>query len=91
MNNHNSAGRLCPHCGRIKSDQSTTFCETCEEADRLDYKRIRSYLQHHPQANAMEVANNTELSINRVLYFLKNKNLQLRAPENKNPHNAKLP
>ncbi|MBU8906009.1 hypothetical protein [Desertibacillus haloalkaliphilus] len=59
---------FCAACGNVKEDQSSSLCNQCSLAE---YATIKEYIRKNPHANAMDIANHTGISIDRIVRHIK--------------------
>ncbi|PSL48603.1 hypothetical protein B0H94_104204 [Salsuginibacillus halophilus] len=79
MNDINQKQTTCKSCGMKPSTGELNYCEDCMTKDQHDYQKIRAYLRLNPNANAMQIANETGISVSRITYFIKNGSFNARS------------
>jgi flagellar operon protein (TIGR03826 family) len=63
--------RNCPVCGKIFVRKTRNLCPACVAEEEKDFDVVRKYLYAHPKANIVEVAEQTTVSEETILNFLK--------------------
>ncbi|MCI0183123.1 MAG: hypothetical protein OWR52_06640 [Acidibacillus sp.] len=60
----------CPKCKQIHIGASE-LCFACIKLEEVDFSSVSDYLHHHPNANADEVAKETNVDIHLVMKWIK--------------------
>lgn len=68
--------RNCRRCGKIFTYRGMPVCQDCFEADEMDFKKVREYLDGHPGASTMEVSVQTEVDVKTITRFLREGRLE---------------
>jgi flagellar operon protein (TIGR03826 family) len=63
--------RNCPECGKVFAYTVKNLCPRCAAAEEADYRKVKKYLSDHQGADLEEVHAATEVSIERILKFLR--------------------
>lgn len=69
---------FCRECGKVKEEKNFPYCYQCDKQFRARFAKIKAYLQENPQANAMEISVDTNISIDRVTRYIKDGLLKIR-------------
>ena len=69
----------CERCGNFKSVQEGNFCNSCEEKNREDVRKIQDYLIEHPKASLADVTLDTGISMKVLNVLVKENLIQLNA------------
>lgn len=69
--------RNCPRCGKIFNYMSNPICGRCIEDEEDEFKRVKGYVYDNPGANMFEVAEITEVSIEKIMRFLREERLEI--------------
>lgn len=64
-------GNFCSVCS-LPTAEHQSLCPECMEKEMSDYQKVREYLRKHPLANAMQIANETGISISKITQFVRN-------------------
>ncbi len=70
----------CKQCGRMfqADDHTQKLCSRCSHDDEALFREVREYLYDHPNANAQEVAEETEATEDQVMKWLRQGRLELK-------------
>ncbi|MFA1822260.1 hypothetical protein ACDX78_19110 [Virgibacillus oceani] len=60
----------CMYCGKI-DHLTNELCEDCFTEEMDNVKKIKEILAKHPNSNAMEIAQKTNISIDRITRLIK--------------------
>ncbi|SHE46835.1 flagellar operon protein TIGR03826 [Thermoanaerobacter uzonensis DSM 18761] len=63
--------RNCKRCGRLYTYTGIDLCPECYRQDEEDFMKVRDYLDAHPSATMLEISQNTQVSIKKIMDFLK--------------------
>ncbi len=66
----------CPECGRLFADVGNNVCNKCLEKEDSEFAIVRRYVRDNPGASIFEVAEETGISEEKILQFLKDGRLQ---------------
>jgi flagellar operon protein (TIGR03826 family) len=69
--------RNCPRCGKLFSYVRSPICPLCQEKDEEEYKVVKEYIYEHPGVNITIVAEETGVSVEKILRFLREERLEL--------------
>ena len=61
----------CPKCGRVFAMTGRDLCQKCLELEDDDYAIVRRYVRDHPRSTVIEVAEETGVSEDIILQYLK--------------------
>ena len=75
--------RNCPRCGKIFSYIGRPICHNCLESEENEFKIVKEYIYDNPGATISEVAQETEVSIEKIMRFLREERLEIKS-ENSN-------
>ncbi|MCX7922878.1 MAG: hypothetical protein N3B21_12845 [Clostridia bacterium] len=68
----------CKTCGKLFSPlASTTHCNSCSTADERVFKMIREYLYDNPGTNAYDLCVRFNVSIERIIKYIKDDRLKV--------------
>ncbi len=62
---------FCRECGKVKEDKSLTYCKSCTEKNKDNYKQLKAYLKNYPQANAIQIARETDIKIEKIMEYVR--------------------
>ncbi len=69
----------CTRCGRMfQAEGPSKLCERCRDNDEEDFKVVREYVYDNPNSNIPDVAENTGVSEDKILKFLRQGKLILK-------------
>lgn len=68
--------RNCKRCGRVFQYINTMICPLCLEKEQEDFNIVREYLSKHPNAMAIQIAEETEVDISTINRFLREGRLE---------------
>lgn len=70
--------RNCKECGKIfQYDGISKLCYQCRREDDENYKKVREYLYEHPRAALVTVSEETEVSEDSILRYLREGRLEI--------------
>lgn len=70
--------RNCRRCGRIYNYLGgPPICMDCKNADEVIFKRVKEYLYDNPGATLAQVANDVDVSVEKIKMFLKEGRLEI--------------
>ena len=75
--------RNCPRCGKIFTCFGRPICNGCIETEENEFKIVKEYIYDNPGATISEVSQETEVSIDKIMRFLREERLEIRS-ENSN-------
>ena len=75
--------RNCPRCGKIFSCFGRPICNTCIDAEENEFKLVKEYIYDNTGATISEVAQETEVSVEKIMRFLREERLEIMS-ENSN-------
>lgn len=75
--------RNCPRCGKIFTYIGRTICQNCMETEENEFKVVKEYIYDNPGATISEVAQETEVSVEKIMRFLREERLEIKS-ENSN-------
>lgn len=61
----------CEKCGKIFNYIGRNTCPECMEGEEKEFEVVRNYIKKHPGCNMQEVTENTEVTPDKVLSFLR--------------------
>lgn len=68
----------CVRCKKLFQHISgPPICYECKAQEEKDFDRVKEYLKEHPRATLSEVAEETEVSVERITKFLKEGRLEI--------------
>lgn len=75
--------RNCPQCGKVFTFIRTNMCPECQQKDEECFKKVRSYIAMHPGANMLTVSEETEVSEDKIMRYMRegritSKNLEMK-------------
>lgn len=83
-NEHGEIGeaKVCARCGRMFTylGYGHFYCPVCRENDAQDFTKVKEYIYEHGVASALEVSENTGISIKIIEQYLREGRLEI--PEN---------
>ncbi|MBA1334014.1 MAG: flagellar protein [Firmicutes bacterium] len=69
--------RNCRRCGKLYVYTGRPICGSCIEEDEQLYKIVREYIEKHPRSTTFEVAEALDISVDKILQFLREGKLEL--------------
>ena len=60
----------CPRCKNLFTKEAYAVCPDCQEAEEQDCEKVRETLEKHPDLNAAEVAERSEVDLDVVTRML---------------------
>ncbi|NLZ55038.1 MAG: MerR family transcriptional regulator [Thermoanaerobacteraceae bacterium] len=70
--------RNCPKCGKLFVYSHRNLCPSCLKKDEEDFDRVRAFINDNPEATIEEVSEGTDVSVKKILEYLKEGRLMLR-------------
>ncbi len=68
----------CKECGKVfRSNGISKICPKCELEDGENYEKVKEYIYDHPGATLPEVSEKTDVSEERILYYLREGRLEI--------------
>jgi flagellar operon protein (TIGR03826 family) len=71
--------RNCKRCGTIFQYAGNRLCHQCLEKDEEDFKRVKEYLDENFKATITEVANNLEISVEKIRGYMRDGRIEVVA------------
>jgi uncharacterized protein len=75
--------RNCSKCGKIFTYLGRPICNKCCEAEENEFKVVKEYVYDNPGATISEVAQETEVTVEKIMRFLREERLEIKS-ENSN-------
>jgi len=75
--------RNCPRCGKIFTYLGRPICSKCLENEENEFKVVKEYVYDNPGATISEVAQETEVTVEKIMRFLREERLEIKS-ENSN-------
>ena len=75
--------RNCKKCGKIYAYDGFDLCLACRKEEEEEFKRVRKYIYDNPNASIQTVSEETNVSVKKILRFLKEGKLEIK-DENSN-------
>lgn len=63
--------RNCSRCGKVFSYAGKPLCRRCLDLEEREFERVKAYLVEHPGSTIEEVHEDTEVSKDKILRFLR--------------------
>lgn len=63
--------RQCKQCNKLFYSFGPVVCPDCIEKNEKDFEKVRDYIYENPQANVVEIAQETGVSEKVILAYLK--------------------
>ncbi len=63
--------RNCPRCGRVFSYMSSPICDACTREEEKIFELVKQYIYDNPNATATQISEATEVSVKKILKYLK--------------------
>lgn len=67
----------CKNCGKIFNYDGFKICPTCRKEEDELFKKVKEYLYKHPGSSAQAVSEATEISIDKILSYLKQGKIEI--------------
>jgi NMD protein affecting ribosome stability and mRNA decay len=67
----------CPRCGRVFTKVAAPICNDCEKAEAEKFEEVRLYVKENPHSSAQEVSEKCEVSIKRILSYVRDGKLDI--------------
>lgn len=67
----------CKTCGKIFNYDGFKICPVCRKAEDELFKKVKEYLYKHPGSSAQAVSEATEISIDKILSYLKQGKIEI--------------
>lgn len=67
----------CPRCGRVFTKVHAPICKDCEKAEGDKYEEVRLFLKENPHSSAQEVSDKCEVSVKRLLHWVREGKLEI--------------
>lgn len=75
--------RNCPRCGKIFTYMGRPICIRCLDIEENEFKVVKEYIYDNPGATISEVSQETEVSVEKIMRFLREERLEIKS-ENDN-------
>lgn len=75
--------RNCPRCGKLFAYMGRSICNRCIEQEEKEFKVVKKYICDNPGATVFEIADATEVSVDKIMRFLREERLEISS-ENAN-------
>ncbi|HHY90970.1 MAG TPA: MerR family transcriptional regulator [Clostridiales bacterium] len=73
----------CKECGRIfQSNGLSKICPTCQRTDEENFKKVKEYIYDNPGATMIDIVQETGVSEEKVLRYLREGRLEISGGEN---------
>jgi uncharacterized C2H2 Zn-finger protein len=72
----------CPRCGAIYQRNYRKLCNKCVSVIENEYKKCNDYLHRYSKTTIEEMSNDLEISINRIIRFIKERRLFIEQAPN---------
>ena len=69
--------RNCSRCGKLFAYYGRSICNNCMEKEEEEFKIVKEYLYDHPKATVFEVSEATEVSVDKIMRFLREERLEI--------------
>lgn len=69
--------RNCPRCGKIFSYLRSPICPNCQQEEEAEFQIVKQYIYDYPGVNMAVVAQETGVSIEKIMRFLREERLEL--------------
>jgi len=69
--------RQCRMCKKLFQSYGSSICTNCTEEMDKAFRKVRDYIYDHPQADIMEITQNTGVPEKWIFDFLKEERLEL--------------
>lgn len=69
--------RNCPRCGKLFAYIGRSICNRCIEQEEEEFKLVKEYIYNNPGATVFEVADATEVSVDKIMRFLREERLEI--------------
>lgn len=74
--------RNCKECGKIYQYDGFKICLNCRRKEDEIFKNVKEYIYDHPGANIQVVSEETDVSVNKILSYLREGRLELTGDHN---------
>ncbi len=64
--------RNCPRCGSIFLYCGLRLCENCRKIEEEEFEKVKAYLQKNPGTTVEKVAEDTGVSLQQIMSFIRN-------------------
>lgn len=71
--------RNCPRCGNIFLYGGLRLCENCRKIEEQEFEIVKAYLQKNPGTTVEKVAEDTGVSLQQIMSFVRNGRLSEEA------------
>ncbi|MCK9217302.1 MAG: MerR family transcriptional regulator [Firmicutes bacterium] len=69
--------RNCARCGKLFPYIGRPICNRCVEKEEEEFKIVKEYIYDNPGATVFEVADATEVSVDKIMRFLREERLEI--------------
>ncbi len=69
--------RNCPKCGNVFTYIKTPICPDCQEKEEQIFETVRRFLKDNPNKTLQEVADETEVSVKKILKYIREGRIDL--------------
>lgn len=63
--------RNCPKCGKLYVFIGRDYCPECVQQEEVLFEKVRKYIKSNPGCSLQEVSENTEVSVDKILLYLR--------------------
>jgi len=67
----------CPKCGKIFTKVNDPICKECMKAEEEKFEEVRLFVKEHPDCSPQEVSDACDISIKRILYYVRQGKLDI--------------
>lgn len=71
--------RNCPRCGKIFNYYGRAICNKCIDIEENEFKLVKEYIYDNPGATISEVSQETEVSVEKIMRFLREERLEIKS------------
>lgn len=74
--------RNCPKCGNVFTFVKNPICRECQQKEDEIFETVRQYLKEHNDKTIEEVAEATDVSVKKILRYIKEGKIDVSTNEN---------
>lgn len=72
----------CKKCGKFFTSYGSKLCSECQEEEEEEFRAVRDFIYEYPGVNMKQVAEGTEVPLDKILKWLKEERLILKLNDN---------
>lgn len=67
----------CVRCGKVINGGSIEVCDSCAEKEKVEFQRIKDYIENNPGATVFQVTTALDIAIKNIKRYLRENRLEI--------------